>query len=86
MVIANNHYYIGIVLEARGEDLTDKDIVLFNGEYRSISAIEREGRKIRLSFNFLRKKDSWDMELTNKDSVYKLGVNRVTGLKGPEDE
>lgn len=62
--------------------MTEDNKVLFNGQYRDIVAVKREAERVRLSFNFMRKANDWDLSLTDGQKVYILGPYRVTGLKG----
>ena len=59
--------------------MTEKSIVWFDGEYRSLAAIAYEGNKVRLRFNWLSRE--WDRSLSEKESVRTLNTHRITGLK-----
>lgn len=76
------HRYIGTVSRTKAEELTDKSIVWFDGEYRSLAAIKHEGNKVRLRFNWL--SQEWDRSLTTKETVRTLNTHRITGLKEGE--
>lgn len=76
------HRYIGAVSRTKATDLTEKSIVWFDGEYRSLAAIAYEGNKVRLRFNWL--SQEWDRSLTTKESVRTLSTYRITGIKEGE--
>lgn len=79
----SHFFHIGAVKEITASELKDSDVVIFNGEPRSILFFRKEDNRIKLNFDFPPQgtENHWDMCLTNKAKVYILGAKRVTGMK-----
>lgn len=77
----NYNHYIGTVKQVTADDINENSVVLYDGKFQSVSVLEKVKGRVRISFDYLRASEKWDLDLTNSAKTYILGTIRVTGLK-----